>query len=462
MFQRLEFTMSRRLLLGLLIFFLSVSAAQADTSAGRDLPPGLQIPAAAQLGAGFDPDAATTAYLELLSPHQRLLSDRYFEGGYWLQLWEVLWTVGACALLLLTGVSRWMSERAHRMSRRTWIATALYVAGFLLALFLLRLPLSIYADYLREHQYGLTQQPFGKWLGEQLAGFMIVLILGTLAVTVIYAAIRRAGSRWWLWATGFTYLFLMTLSLLAPVYIEPQFNHYKPLPPGPTRDAVLSLARANQVPTGHVEWYDASRRTTRVSANVAGFLGTTRIALNDNLLNHSSLAEIKAALGHEMGHYVLDHVWTGRILLTLVVGLAFALLHLSMERALTSWGTRLRVTDRADPAGLPLACALATLILFLLSPLRNSITRTYEAEADAFGLNAAREPYGWAMVSLRLSTYRKIHPGALEEFLFYDHPSGYDRVHGAMLWLKENQALVAAQDHDTPATVTSAAYNAGP
>jgi STE24 endopeptidase len=243
----------------------------------------------------------------------------------------------------------------------------------------------------------------------------------------------------------------MIVQLIAPVYLEPLLNDYKPLPVGPVRSAVLSLARANQVPTNHVEWFDASKQTTRVSANVAGLLNTTRIALNDNLLNKTSLPEIKAVLGHEMGHYVLNHVWKEPILLGLVVGVAFGLLNLTLDRALARWGGRLGLKDRTDPAALPLAIALLSVIFFLLGPINNTIVRSYEGEADAFGLNAAREPYGWAMSAMRLSTYRKIRPGKFEEFMFYDHPSGYERVHAAMTWLKENQAAVAAAAEHAPA-----------
>ena len=445
----------RSLLLTLFLLGLGGSTAWAGATIVRDLPPGLQIPAAAQPGPGFDADQATAAYLGLLSPQQRKLSDQYFEGGYWLQLWELLWSVGACVLLLVSGVSRWMSELSQRISRRKWISTPIYIALFVLAMFLLGLPLSIYTDYLRERQYGLTEQAFGGWMRDQLVVLGVNLVLGAVALTIVYAAVRRSGARWWIWATGLSYAFLMILSLIAPVYILPLFNDFKPLPEGPTRAAVLSLARANQVPTDHVEWFDASKQTTRLSANVAGFLGTTRIALNDNLLNKSSLPEIKAVLGHEMGHYVLNHVWKEPILLSLMIGLALALLHLSMDWSLKRWGGRLKLADRADPAALPLAFALVSVIFFLLTPMQNYIIRSYEAEADAFGLNASREPHGWAMAALRLSTYRKMRPGKFEEFVFYDHPSVYERIHAGMLWLKENQASVAAAEATAPATAAT-------
>ena len=224
-------------------------AAAADQPIVRDLPPGLQIPAAAQPGPGFDVDKATQAYIDLLSPEQRQLSDRYFEGGYWLQLWEMLWTVGACVLLLVTGISRRMSRFAQRLSRRRWISTPLYIAQLLIALYLLGLPFSIYTDFLREHHYGLSQQLFSGWLRDQMVVLAANVVLGAAALTFIYAAVRRAGARWWIWATGLTLVFLMILQLVAPVYLLPLLNDYQPLPDSPVRKAVLSLARANQVPS---------------------------------------------------------------------------------------------------------------------------------------------------------------------------------------------------------------------
>jgi len=440
-----------KLLIAALLCFISFGTLAAQPLE-RELKPGLQIPAAARTGPGFNVDAATEAYLRLLSPEQRHMSDRYFEGGYWLQLWQLLWTVGACVLLVVTGVARRLGEWSRSISARTWISTPICITLLLVALTLLEIPLSIYVDFLREHQYGLSEQSFAGWVGDQAIVLGVEVLVGAIVLSLIYAAVRRSGSRWWLWATGLSFVFLLIAQLIAPVYFLPLLNDYQPLPDGPVREAVLSLARANGVPGSHVEWFDASKQTTRVSANVAGLLGTTRIALNDNLLNKTSLPEIKAVLGHEMGHFVLNHAWKLPIMFTLVIGLAMWLLSLGMDGALSRWGGMFGLGDRMDPASLPVAIAVFSIIFFALTPLQNLIVRTCEEEADAFGLNAAREPYGAAMAAMRLSTYRKLRPGRFEEFLFYDHPSGYARVHAAMIWLRENQALVTAR--------SSAAYAA--
>ena len=426
------------LVLSLAIWF-GTSLAHADSPIARDLPPGLQIPADARPGPTFDVERATEAYLNLLSPQQRALSNAYFEGGYWLQLWGFLYGLGVAALLLWGGISRWLRDSARRVSARPWLITWIYVLLFVLASFALNLPWSIYADFVREHQYGLATQNFGGWFGDALKSLLVSAIVLPLVLVAVYAAVRRAGARWWIWASGIGFVFALFAMMLAPVFVEPLFNDYKPLREGPVREAVLSMARANQIPTNHVVEFDASRQTTRISANVAGFAGTTRVALNDNLLNKTSLPEIKAVLGHEMGHYVLNHGLRGTIYFTMVLVFAFWFTHRLLDWSLARWGRRLGLEGRADPAALPLALAIISVFFFFATPLSNSIVRQMEAEADAFGLNAAREPNGFAMSAMRLSTYRKIHPGALEEIMFYDHPSGYDRVHASMVWLKENQ-----------------------
>jgi len=419
--------------------FVTSSASAQPATTKRDLPPGLQIPDAARPGPTFDVDRATDAYLNLLSPEQRASSDAYFEGGYWLQLFAFLYGLLVAGVLLRGGISRRMRELARRVSRRPWLSTWIYALLFVGALFVLNLPWSIYADFVREHQYGLATQDFAGWFGDALKGLMVSAIVLPLLLVAIYAAVRRAGPRWWVWASLIGFAFAIFAMMLAPVYVEPLFNDYKPLREGAVREAVLSLARANQIPTDHVVEFDASRQTTRISANVAGFAGTTRVALNDNLLEKTSQPEIKAVLGHEMGHYVLNHGLRGAIYISLLLALGFWFTHRLFDAALARWGNSLGLEDRADPAALPLAVAILSLFTFLATPIANSIVRQMEAEADAYGLNAAREPNGFAMAAMRLSTYRKIHPGYLEEVVFYDHPSGYARVHGSMLWLKENQ-----------------------
>jgi len=451
-----------RVVIGIVLLIAVLANTHAYAEVVRDLPPGLQIPEAAQPGPNFDVDRATQAYLDLLSPEQRKLSNAYFEGGYWLQLWGFLYGLAVAAIFLCTGLSRRLRDIARRITRRLWLQTLIYALSWVLVGFVLSLPLAIYAGFVREHQYGLATQTFGGWFGDQLKGLAVSLVILPPVIALLYAAVRRTGERWWLWASGGAFVLILFLIMLAPVFIDPLFNDYKPLREGAVHESVLSLARANLIPTDNVVEFDASRQTTRISANVSGFLGTTRVALNDNLLNKTSLPEIKAVMGHEMGHYVLNHPLRLTVYLTLVIALAFWFVHRVFDWALVRWGARLGLEGRADPAALPLALAVFSLFFLLATPLTNSIIRQAEAEADAFGLNAAQEPHGFAMAAMRLSTYRKLTPGTLEEIVFYDHPSGYQRVHTSMIWLKEHQGRPAADAIAGAASPSAAPAQASP
>jgi STE24 endopeptidase len=390
-----------------------------------------QPPAAATGASGsIDPAAATRAYLDTLPAAQRAKSDSYFEGGYWLDLVDYLWGAGIYLLLLFSGASAWMRDRA-----RGW--SALYWLQFLAASFVLGLPLTIYRGYFREHAYGLSNLTFGGWVGELLKGLMVGAIFGALAVTALYAIVRRLPRTWWIWGTAVTVALLAFGTLIAPVLIVPLFNNPKRLQDQRVVAPILSLARANGINAQEVWEIDASKQSKRVSANVSGFMGTERITLNDNLLNRTSLPEIESVMGHEMGHFVLNHVYKGLMEIGLIVALGYALLAILFERLRARyprWGIR----DIADVAGLPLAALLFTSYLFLMTPVLNTIIRTQEYEADVFGLNAARQPDGFAQTALKLSEYRKLEPGPVEEFVFFDHPSGRTRIFTAMRWKAEH------------------------
>lgn len=429
----------RVLFLALLTLAAFIGPAHGEDVINRDLPAGLQIPEAARPGPNFDAEGATQAYLNLLSPEQRAQSDAYFEGGYRVDFFAFLYGLAVAAIILFSGLSRRMRDLGRRLFKRPFLATMAYVVLWLLVGAVLDLPWLSYSDFFREHAYGLATQTYPDWLFDQFKGLLVSLIAAPLVIAAIYHAVRRSGPTWWVRATALTFVFTLFFGMIAPVYISPLFNNYQPLPEGAIKDAIFSLARANQIPTTKVVWFDASKQTTRISANVSGFLSTTQVSLNDNLMNKTSLPEIKAVMGHEMGHYVLNHAMRLTIYLTLLFGLGFYIVHRGMEWALARYGTRLRLENRADPAGLPLAIAIFSIYATAMSPVFNTIIRQSEAEADAYGLNAAREPHGFAMAAMRLSTYRKINPGYWEEVIFYDHPSGYTRVHNSMLWLQENQ-----------------------
>jgi len=410
-------------------------------------PPAKSSAASVPSGPRLDPVAATESYVAKLTPEQIAKSDSYFEGGYWLILWNFLLAAGLSLILLTTGLSARMRDFAERLVKFRFaqapVRTLIYGAQYFLFTTILSFPLGAYEGFFREQKYGLSNQTFGAWLGEQTIGLAVGAVLGAVAIMVLYAILERVKQSWWIWASVASVSLLFVVSVLAPVYIAPLFNKYHTLDDPKIRDPILSLARANEIPAEHVYVFDASKQSKRVSANVSGALGTMRISLNDNLLNRCSLASVRAVMAHEMGHYVMNHIYKGLIEQGLVLTIGFAFCAWAFDRIVARRGAAWGIRSIADPAGLPLIVLLISTYMFVMTPVTNTIIRTAEIEADAFGLNAAGEPDGFADASLMLSEYRKIHPGKWEEIVFYDHPSGYNRILMAMTWKAEHPLSTA-------------------
>jgi STE24 endopeptidase len=424
----------------LALFSVTTVLASAALLDGQESAPPAQTgtTSAVSTTEHFDPVAATNAYLAKVPPDKKAKSDAYFEGGYWLILWDFLASSCIFILLLATGLSARMRDWAERVTRFKPIHTFTYWVEFLIFTSVITFPLDVYEGFVREHKYGLATQTFGPWLGDQLKGLAVGVVFGGLLLMALYGIVRRLPRTWWIWGAATSLVFLTFFSLIAPVYVAPLFNKYTRLEDPAIRDPILSMARANGISAKDVFVQDASRQSTRVSAFVTGFLGTERIVLNDNLLTRCSLAEIEAVMGHEMGHYVMHHAYKGLMFFGIILVLAFAFLSRSSEWALKRWGDKWRTHSAGDLAALPLFAFLILAFLFVLTPIDNSYSRTEEYEADIFGLNAAREPDAEAEVDLKLADYRKLDPGALEEIIFYDHPSGRVRIYAAMRWKAEH------------------------
>lgn len=395
----------------------------------------LVVPSDAEWGSRFDVTRATDAYVATIPAAEREKSDAYFEGGYWIGFWSALITVLIGWLLLRSRCSARVRDFAQRRTRAPFLQGFICAAAFLLALAVLTLPWSLYTGYFREHQYGMSNHTLGGFLGEWAIGLALFVTFGALMLAILYAVVRRVRERWVYWATAFTALAILFVILVEPVFVAPLFNDYRSLPEGEVRRSILALARETGVPADDVYWFDASRQTKRISANVAGIGGTARIALNDNLLNGTSLPEIRAVMGHEMGHYALHHGLWLTLAFTLAFGFGYWVVNRLFGYFQRHYGERWGLRELSDPAGLPLAYAIFTAVMLLLTPVTNTISRTAENQADAFGLETALEPHGFASVAMRLASYRKIEPGPVEEILFFDHPSGRARVERAMQWL---------------------------
>jgi len=428
----------------------SVVACAAVASESPATPPKAQA---------FDPAAATDAYLAALPADQRERSDRYFEGRCWLQVWNYAALSLVCMVLLVTGSSARMRDVARSLTASSQGQLLVYWVEFALLLFLLTLPLAIYGGFIREHHYGLSNQTLGSWLMQAAKQLAVSLAIGAVFLMLFYAMLRRAPRTWWAWATGGTVALLVATRALAPLVVDPLFNEYRPLAESPLKQRILSLARANGVPAENVYVVDESRQSTRVSAHVSGMFGTLRISLNDNLLARCTPQEVEAVMGHEMGHYVLNHLYTDLLFYGVLVAIGYLLVHRVGGWSLRRWGDRWHIHGLADTASLPLLVFIVASFAFVCTPVTNSYVRAREYQADLFGLNAAGQPDGGAAAALRLAQYRKLDPGPIEEFIWFDHPSGRSRIFAAMRWKAEHLRATSPRlaDYDTVPTTQSTA-----
>jgi len=429
-----------------IVLLMTIVASGQPSSSSAQNVPSPPAPSAQP----FDVRPAVNAYLAKMPPAQRARSDAYFEGGYWLILGDFLVTVVGMWVLLHFRWSGRMRNLAERITRFRALETVLYWIQFVIVAFVLTFPMTMYEGYFREHKYGLLNQTFGPWMRDQAVGLAVGLILGAILVVPLFGLVRRLGTSWWVWGAALMIGFFAFVSLIAPVYISPLFNQYKKLEDPRIKDPILSMARANGIPATDVYEFDASKQSNRVSANVSGFGSTQRISLNDNLLKRCTLAEIETTMGHEMGHYVLNHAYKGLVMIGVVIVIGFAFLNWGIRSALARRGTQWDIRGITDVAVLPLAVIVFSVYFFLMTPLTNTISRSMEYEADMYGLNAARQPDGEANVDLMLGEYRKLDPGAVEEVVFFDHPSGRTRITAAMRWKAEHPESASAEELARP------------
>lgn len=377
----------------------------------------------------FDPAIATAAYIDGLGPAALAKAAAYTVGSEWLGFWDVV--VAAVVAFLFVRL-RILDRIDARLGKRGFaLRTFLVCAAFLLLSAIVTLPWNLYEGWWRETAYGRTSQPLGDYLGQGAIGTLIATLLGALFFLGIYALIRRAGRRWWIWSGGLAALAISLLLLLAPIVVEPLFNEYRPVPAGPVRDALVVQAKEAGIEPGRIFLYDGSRQSNNFTANVSGIGHSARIAISDVALKGASLDEVKAVTGHEIGHYVLGHIWIGVAVFSLLAVLLFFLADRLFPRIARAFGSD---TVIGDPRGFPVMMFLLSLFGFLAQPVLNTLSRTDESSADAYSLRSVNLPDALASALVKTAEYRNPRPNGLEEFISYSHPSVERRVRAAMEW----------------------------
>lgn len=300
------------------------------------------------------------------------------------------------------------------------------------------LPLDAWVEVV-EHRYHLSTESWALWLRDVAVSFLITAGLTALALLILVALARGAPRTWWAWAAGAAAALVIAGSFLWPVFIEPAFNSFTPMPAGHLRTDLLDLARRNGTPVDDVLVADASRRTTSLNAYVSGFGSTRRIVVYDTVLKALPDDQIESIVAHELGHVAADDVLTGTLIGALGTAAGVAALGW-----LLSWRPLLRRTGAdgpGDPRVIPVALFLVAIGTLLATPVQNLVSRQIEARADLHALNLARNPTAFIAMQRNLteSGLQQPDPPRVLHLLFGNHPTGAERIAMAENWEKLHQ-----------------------
>jgi STE24 endopeptidase len=375
------------------------------------------------------PTSGDAGPVEVPAPSDKAV--RYFRSG------NVLWAIDQVlslllpALILLTGLSSRMRTLASHLGRGHFYPTlVVYLALFSLLMAVVQLPLDYYVGFAREHAYGLSSQKLSKWVTDQLKGLGIGLVVGALVLWIPYWLLGRSPQRWWLWTGMLALPFYMLTLLVVPLWIAPLFNKFGPMKDKALEAEVLATARKAGVEGARVFEVEKSVDTKKVNAYVTGIGGTKRIVLWDTLIAKLTPAQTRFVVGHELGHYVLGHIWTSMLLSSVLTILGLLGAHLLSTFALTHFGTRMGFTRLSDVASLPLLMLLLSLFSLVITPAALAFSRYHEHQADRFALDLTHDKHAaaTAFVELQQQNLAVPRPGPLYKFFRASHPPIGERI----------------------------------
>jgi STE24 endopeptidase len=314
--------------------------------------------------AAAPPDDATTIAAE--SPDSDLdergyvrvppLSER---AKAWYRVGNLRWGLGVLfgllvpGVILMTGFSAKLRDWTAARGRRPWIALLSFLALYSLIVFLAELPLAYWGSYLLPHEFGLSDQRVGKWLGDELKGLMLGVLALWLFVPGTLWFVRKSPDRWWVWTSLVAIPIAFLLLMLTPVFIAPLFNDFGPMKDASLEAEILALAERAGIEGSRVFEVEKSLDTNTVNAYVTGLGSTKRIVLWDTIIARLERDELLVVMGHEMGHYVLGHVVSSMLLLALAIPLTLFAFHTIARRLIARYRGRFGFDTFGDVAALP-------------------------------------------------------------------------------------------------------------
>jgi STE24 endopeptidase len=329
---------------------------------------------------------------------------------------------------LLLGFTSWGSRVVGRLRGWWWIRVLVAVVALALIGRLVTLPFAIIGHH-RSVGYGLSTQDWASWTSDLVKNLALSVVFTFLLVVVLVGFARKWPRAWPAVAGGFLGCLVMVGSFVYPVLVEPQFNHFTPLPDGPLRTQILHLADVEHVHLDDVLVADASRRTTTLNAYVSGFGSTRRVVVYDTVLKDLPRDQILAIVAHELGHAHHDDVLVGSILAALGTAAGIGLLGLALSAVRRRPLARGRPNVLGDPTAVPLLLALVAIGMFLSSPIDNGLSRKIETRADVASLEATRDPAAFIRMQRALDLHSlNDTPVTWSQFWFGSHPTTLQRI----------------------------------
>jgi STE24 endopeptidase len=320
-----------------------------------------------------------------------------------------------------------------------WLAAAV-LGGLAVVLVgqLVTLPLAAWRHAILV-RHGLSTQGWGGWAVDIVKAYAITAVIGAVALAAFFTITRLMPRWWWTVAAAGAAGLVVLLSFVFPVLVEPVFNTFTPMQPGPLRTELMAMAQRDGVPVRDVLVADASRRTRAVNAYVSGLGPTRRIVVYDTLLVEAPPEEVVSVVAHELAHAKHRDVLTGTALGALGAAAAVVALYL-----LGAWGGLLRaagVGSIAEPRAIALLVAVVTVVGLATGPAQALVSRHIEARADAHALALTGDPAAFATMQVRLSAVNRSDPDPprWEYALFASHPSTVERIAAAHAWARSER-----------------------
>jgi len=347
-------------------------------------------------------------------------------------LWVVgfLYSLAVPSLLLFTGFSAKLRDFCNRRTSRWLWQVGFFALLFLLIVALLNFPLDFYSSYIRSHRYGMSTQSFGRWFNHFLIGTGISTFAGIILVWILYGIIRKSPKRWWLYFGLLTFPLTILLVIIQPIWIAPMFNTFRPMEDTPLKEKILHLAEKAGIEGSRIYVVDKSQDTKAINAYVTGIGTSKRIVLWDTTIKGLDQDQILFIMGHEMGHYVLHHMWWGLAFSTLISIVTMLIVFLVAEFFLRHRPKRIGFEHLSNVASLPLILLIYTFFSVLLSPLSNLYSQSIEHDADVFGLDLTHLNHAAAtgFVKLQYNNLGYPWPGTFYMLFRSGHPSIGERI----------------------------------